>query len=92
MNERHLEYMERFVESKDRDHEFPSVPGYRQLADKFPAWLTSAKHRAEIVRTIQRLRAPLAVRRASSAAVRDASADANSFGPMHLLPSVILES
>lgn len=59
LNERHLDYIELFVQSKDRDGEFPSLPGRRQLADKLPAWLTSAKHRAEVVRAIQRLRATL---------------------------------
>ena len=52
MNERHLDYIERFVQSTDRDREFPSLPGRRQLADKFPARLTSRKHRDEITRAI----------------------------------------
>lgn len=59
LNERHLDYIDRFVQSKNRDHEFPSLPGRRQLADKFPSWLVSARHRNEVGRVIQRLRATL---------------------------------
>jgi hypothetical protein len=58
-NERHLDYIERFVTSKDRDREFPSPPGARQLSDKFPAWLVSRKHRDEVTRAIHRLRSTL---------------------------------
>jgi hypothetical protein len=56
LNERHLNYIDHFVQSKNRDREFPSLQGRRQLADKFPAWLTSAKHRDDVARAIQRLR------------------------------------
>jgi hypothetical protein len=59
LNERHLDYIERFVRSSNRDAEFPSVAGHRQLADKFPAWLTTRKHRNEIIKAIQRLRSTL---------------------------------
>jgi ribosomal protein S27E len=59
LNERHLDYIERFVKSKDRDGEFPSLPGNRQLSDKFPAWLVSRQHRAEVTRAISRLRSTL---------------------------------
>lgn len=59
LNERHLDYIERFVKSEDRDREFPSLPGRRQLSDKFPAWLVSRKHRAEVLRAIRRLRSTL---------------------------------
>jgi hypothetical protein len=59
LNERHLDYIERFVRSSNRDRDFPSVAGRRQLADKFPAWLTSRKHREEVIKAIQRLRSTL---------------------------------
>jgi hypothetical protein len=59
LNQRHLDYLEGFVRSRDRDREFPSVPGDRQLADKLPAWLTSQKHRDEVLRAIRRLREKL---------------------------------
>jgi hypothetical protein len=54
------------VQSKNRDRDFPSVPGNRQLADKLPDWMTSRKHRDEVLRAIGHLRAtPLASRRHS---------------------------
>jgi hypothetical protein len=59
LNQRHLDYIERFVRSTDREREFPSPPGDRQLADKFPAWLTSRKHRDDVMRAIARLRSIL---------------------------------
>jgi hypothetical protein len=59
LNRRHLEYIERFVRSTNREREFPSVAGDRQLSDKFPAWLVSRKHRDEVLRTIERLRSTL---------------------------------
>ena len=59
LNETHLDYIERFVKSEDRDREFPSLPGRRQLSDKFPAWLVSRKHRDEVTRAINRLRSTL---------------------------------
>jgi hypothetical protein len=59
LNERHLDYLERFVLSSNREAEFPSVGGNRQLADWFPAWLVSRKHRDEVAKAIRRLRATL---------------------------------
>jgi hypothetical protein len=59
LNGRHLDYLERFVLSSNRDADFPSPGGSRQLADKFPAWLVSHKHRDEVVKAIRRLRATL---------------------------------
>jgi hypothetical protein len=56
LNHRHLDYIQRFVRSMDRDAEFPSPPGNRQLADKLPAWLVSRKHRDEVIGAIDRLR------------------------------------
>lgn len=59
LNLPHLDYIERFVLSTNRDAEFPSLSGNRQLSDKFPAWLSSNKHRSEIARALRRLRATL---------------------------------
>jgi len=59
LNERHLNYLRAFVRSTDRCREFPSPPGDRQLADKFPAWMVEAKHRDEVLRALDRLHATL---------------------------------
>jgi len=59
LNLRHLNYIERFVLSTNRDAEFPSLSGDRQLSDKFPAWMTSSKHRTDIARALRRLRSTL---------------------------------
>jgi hypothetical protein len=59
VNESHLGYIRAFVASTDRTREFPSPPGDRQLADKLPAWLVAAKHRDEVLRALDRLRATL---------------------------------
>lgn len=59
LNERHLNYLRAFVMSTDRTREFPSPPGSRQLADRLPAWMVEAKHRDEVLRALDRLRATL---------------------------------
>jgi hypothetical protein len=59
LNERHLDYLRAFVSSTDRSDEFPSPPGRRQIADKLPAWLVQAKHRSDVLRALDRLRARL---------------------------------
>jgi uncharacterized C2H2 Zn-finger protein len=59
LNERHLDYIERFVRSRARSSEFPSPPGNRQLADELPAWMKSRKHRDEVISGITRLRSTL---------------------------------
>ena len=59
LNARHLEYLAAFVRSKDRTREFPSLAGNRQLADKLPVWMVEAKHRDEVLRALDRLRATL---------------------------------
>jgi hypothetical protein len=59
LNERHLDYLTAFVASTDRTREFPSPPGNRQIADKLPVWLVEAKHRGEVLRALDRLRATL---------------------------------
>lgn len=55
LDEDHLAYELAFVASKNRSRDFPSVSGNRQLADKFPAWMVTARHRDEVVRTLTRL-------------------------------------
>lgn len=55
LDEVHLDYLARFVASRHRSAEFPSPPGCRQLADKFPAWLVAAKYRDEVLRVLARL-------------------------------------
>jgi hypothetical protein len=59
LNAHHLEYLAAFVRSKDRTREFPSLLGSRQLADKLPVWMVEAKHRNEVLRALDRLRATL---------------------------------
>ena len=59
LNARHLEYLAAFVRSKDRTREFPSLSGSRQLADKLPVWMVEAKHRDEVLRALDGLRATL---------------------------------
>jgi hypothetical protein len=49
-------YIEAFVRSTERDREFPSPPGHRQLADKLPAWMTQRKHREQVLHAIGRMR------------------------------------
>ena len=56
LDEAHLEYSLAFVESRNRTADFPSLPGNRQLADKFPAWMVSAKHRDQVARELRRMR------------------------------------
>lgn len=55
LDEAHLEYMRRFVASTNRSVEFPSPRGARQLADKFPSWLTDARHREHLVARLDRM-------------------------------------
>ena len=59
-NEAHLDYLERFIASKNRDHDFPSPPGNRGLSYKLPKWMQVASHRDELLRAIARLRQRLA--------------------------------
>jgi hypothetical protein len=57
LNEPHLDYLERFVSSTQRDRDFPrNTFGGAPLADRLPAWMASHKHRDEVLRTIARLR------------------------------------
>ena len=59
MNESHLDYLGAYVAETQREREFPSPPGNRQLAYKLPKWLKLAKNRDEILRSIDRLRATI---------------------------------
>ena len=59
LNEPHLDYLKRFVESTSRDRDFPSPSGNRQLAYKLPKWMQVAKHRDEILHTLERLETSL---------------------------------
>lgn len=56
LNEGHLDVLERFVSSTDRDRDFPSPPGNRGLASKLPKWIGLAANRAELLRAIATLR------------------------------------
>ncbi|RAY16859.1 TFIIB-type zinc ribbon-containing protein [Actinomadura craniellae] len=55
-NERHLDILENYVSARLRER--GEYVGMTMLA-RLPAWLKSAKHRTEILRTIGRLRASL---------------------------------
>jgi Zn ribbon nucleic-acid-binding protein len=59
LNESHLDYLADYVAETQREREFPSPPGDRQLAYKLPKWMKLAKHRDEILRAIDRLRTTL---------------------------------
>jgi phage FluMu protein Com len=59
LNERHLEYLEAFVRSTDRTREFPSDLSARQLGERLPTWMVTAKHRDEVLRKLDQLRATL---------------------------------
>jgi ribosomal protein S27AE len=56
LNEPHLDYLERFVASTNRDHDFPSPPGHRSLAYKLPRWMQLGSNRDELLHSIRRLR------------------------------------
>ena len=60
LNEPHLDYLERFIGSTERDRDFPSPPGNRSLSYKLPKWMQLAKNRQELSAAIQRLRVRLA--------------------------------
>lgn len=55
LDEEHARYALAFVASRNRTADFPSPPGDRQLADKFPAWMVIAKHRVEVTRALTRM-------------------------------------
>jgi hypothetical protein len=59
LNERHLAYLADYVAETQREREFPSPPGSRQLGYKLPKWMKLAKNRDEVLKTVDRLRATL---------------------------------
>jgi hypothetical protein len=59
LNRSHLDYLAGYVAETQREREFPSPPGKRQLASKLPKWMKLAKDREEILRAIDRLRTTL---------------------------------
>lgn len=58
-NALHLDYLLRFIASKERDRDFPSPPGNRGLAYKLPKWMQLASNRDELLRAGERLRSRL---------------------------------
>lgn len=56
LNEPHLNYLERFVASTQRDRDFPSPAGNRQLSYRLPEWMQLASNREELLRAMGRLR------------------------------------
>ncbi|MEU0558137.1 hypothetical protein [Dactylosporangium sp. NPDC006015] len=56
-NRRHLDILGGFVGAKLRER--GPGPGGLTLVARLPAWMTAAKHRAEILRAVDRLRATL---------------------------------
>ncbi|MFD6071801.1 TFIIB-type zinc ribbon-containing protein [Amycolatopsis lurida] len=55
---RHLDLIERFVGAKLRERGLGDRPGMSLIA-RLPAWMTTAQHRDEVLRTIAKLRATL---------------------------------
>ena len=56
LNEPQLDYLQRFVISTQRDRDFPSLSGNRQLAYKLPKWMQIAGNREELLQGLSRLR------------------------------------
>jgi hypothetical protein len=56
LNYAHLDYLAQFVASKQRGRDFPSPPGARGLTYMLPKWMQLARHREELLKTIERLR------------------------------------
>ncbi|MFI9448833.1 TFIIB-type zinc ribbon-containing protein [Amycolatopsis sp. NPDC052450] len=54
----HLDLIERFVAATLRERGLGDRPGLTLVA-RLPSWMTTAKHRAEVLRTIAKLRATL---------------------------------
>lgn len=57
-NEAHLDLLEEYVAARLRERR--ASPGTMSVLARLPAWLKSAKHRDEVLRTIRRLRESLA--------------------------------
>jgi len=56
LNKPHVDYLQRFVASTQRDRDFPSPSGNRQLAYKLPKWMQMAGNREELLHGLSRLR------------------------------------
>lgn len=56
-NAEHLDLLEAYVAARHRER--GSLPGSMSMVERLPAWLKSAKNRAEILRAIQQLRSSL---------------------------------
>jgi hypothetical protein len=56
-NTEHLDLLEAYLVARLRER--GDVPGSMSMVERLPAWLKSAKHRDEALRTIRRLRATL---------------------------------
>lgn len=56
-NARHLDLLESYLAARLRER--GTYLGSMSLVERLPAWLTSAKHRDDALRTIRRLRASL---------------------------------
>jgi hypothetical protein len=56
-NRRHLDLLEAYVGAKLRER--CASPGSSSMLARLPAWVKSAKHRDEVLRTISRLRSSL---------------------------------
>jgi hypothetical protein len=54
-NAAHLDLLEAFVSAKLRERD--AVPGSMSMIARLPAWVKDAKHRGDVMRAIQRLRA-----------------------------------
>jgi hypothetical protein len=59
VNAGHLDYLRAYIGATQRNRAFPSPSGNRQLAYKLPAWMKEAKHRDDVLRTLDRLRETL---------------------------------
>ncbi|MGW6704081.1 hypothetical protein ACWGDE_04185 [Streptomyces sp. NPDC054956] len=51
----HLDLLESYIGAGLRER--AAIPGSMSLVERLPAWVKSAKHRSEVLRTIRRLRA-----------------------------------
>jgi len=58
LNEKHLDFLDHYVSAKLRERRPDEEFGWsnHSLAGRLPRWLTSAKNRTEVLRSVQRLR------------------------------------
>ena len=59
LNETQLDYLGAYVAETQREREFPSPSGKRQLAYKLSRWMKLAKNRDDVLEAIDRLRRTL---------------------------------